>query len=561
MAKQEAIKANHFPKRFIEKIAILFFFLFSFEVFSQAPPAYLVIFNDKPNYQQYKPSDILSPRAIENRRRYNIPITKEDYPVDTSYIAAVLKQDTAIGLLTQSKWMNYIVISCDSSCLNAIRQLSFVKSASALHRVNYQNLISGKAFREIIPEKREKIPSLTTFSVDTAYYGLMYPQIKLHNGHFLHHIGYKGNGMLIALLDAGYGGLDFPIFENLHQENRLIGRYDFVREDHDIFFNSTHGMSVLSLMAGKIPYTAVGTAPEAQYVIMKTEANSYEEILEEYFLVAGLECADSLGTDVVNISLGYSEFDSKNTSHTFADSDGLHSVASIAVAMAIEKGMIVSNSAGNEGDKNWKYISIPADAYNVLSVAAINTEGQLASFSSRGSALFNRIKPNLASVGLDTYVQKSNGNIEKGNGTSFSSPVNAGLVACLRQAFPQKTSHEIIRAIFQSCNHVQNPDTLTGYGVPDYWLAFKLLDASAENKNDIVHIYPNPVQSMLQIKTFYPYRIVKLEIIDVWGQILYSLSYGGNDFVEMDFSFPASGIYMLRVHTTGGIAVKKVIKI
>jgi subtilisin family serine protease len=328
-----------------------------------------------------------------------------------------------------------------------------------------------------------------------------------------------------------------------------------------MFSNNTHGMSVLSLMAGKIPYTAVGTAPEAQYVVMKTEANSYEEILEEYFLVAGLECADSLGTDVVNISLGYTGFDSKNTNHTFSDLNGLHSVASITVSMAVEKGMIVSNSAGNEGNKNWKYISIPADAYNVLSVAAINTEGQLADFSSLGSTLCNKIKPNIASAGLDTYVQKANGNIEKGNGTSFSSPVNAGLVACLRQAFPQKTSHEIIKAIFQSCNHVQNPDTLTGYGIPDYWLAFRLLDASVINKKDIVHAYPNPVQSILKIKTFYPYQILKLEIIDAWGRILYGSSYEGNDFLEIDFSSLASGIYILRIHTTDRIAIKKVIKI
>ena len=545
----------------IGKIAIVYLLFFSFKVFSQVPPAYVVVFNDKPYYQQYKPSDFLSLRAIENRKRYNISITKEDYPVDTSYIATVLKQGVDIQLLTRSKWMNYIVISCDSSCLDTIRQLSFVKSASALHTVDYQSLISGKLFQEIIPENIGRIPSLTTFSVDTAYYGVMYPQIKLHNGHLLHYIGYKGDGVLITLLDAGYGGLDFPIFENLHQENRLLGHYDFVKENHDMFSNSTHGMSVLSLMAGKIPYTAVGTAPEAQYVIMKTEANSYEEILEEYFLVAGLECADSIGTDVVNISLGYTEFGSKNANHTFSDLDGFHSVASIAVAMAIEKGMIVSNSAGNEGNKSWKYISIPADAYNVLSVAAINTEGQLADFSSRGSTLFNRIKPNIASVGLDTYVQKANGNIDKGNGTSFSSPVNAGLVACLRQAFPQKTSHEIIKAIFQSCNHVQNSDTLTGYGVPDYWLAFKLLDASSVNKKDIVMLYPNPVQSMLKIKTFYPYQILNLEITDVWGRTIYSLSYEGNDFIEVDFSFLTSGIYVLRIHTSEGIAVKKIIKI
>jgi hypothetical protein len=519
----------------------------------------VVVFKDKPHYRQHTPADFLSPRALENRQRHNISVTEEDYPIDASYIASVLRQDTAIVLITRSKWLNYIVVSCQASCLDSIRRLPFVKSATELHTVDHQNFMEGKHFKEIVPDRIQDVGSQTAFSVDTAYYGVMFPQIKRHNGHLLHHAGYKGKGVLIAVLDAGYGGLYSPMFESLHRENRLLGNYDFVKESHDMFSVNQHGMSVMSLMAGKIPYTAVGTAPEAQYVIMKTEANNYEEILEEYFLVAGLECADSLGADVVNISLGYTSFRSVEANHSFSHLDGLHSVASIAVTLAVEKGIVVSNSAGNEGDKSWKYISIPADACNVLSVAAVRIEGEAAAFSSRGSASLGSIKPNIASIGWDTYVVKANGTIGKGNGTSLSSPINTGLAACLRQAFPQKTSHEIIKVVLESCNHVQNPDTLTGYGIPDYWLAYRLLDATNVHKKEVVQIYPNPLQSTVTLKAYYPSTISGLDIIDVWGRTLYSFSCNNLDHLEINVPSLSFGVYFFRIHTSEGIIIKKAV--
>ena len=531
--------------------------------FPQAPTAYAIVFTDKPHYEQYYSSSFLSPRAIANRKRLNIPITKEDYPIDTSYIATVLKQDTAIKLLTQSKWMNYIVISCNSSALTSIGLLPFVKEISSLHTINYKGLISDKNFQEIVPRQINVPTSSNELSVDTAYYGVMYQQIKFHNGHYLHHAGYKGEGMLIALLDAGYENVNsFPIFEPLRTENRLVGYYDFVQERNNMFSGNSHGMSVLSLMGGKIPYTAVGTAPNADYILMKTEANSYEEILEEYFLVAGLECADSLGVDVVNISLGYSEFDTKSTNHTFSDLDGLHSVASIAAGLAVKKGMLISNSAGNEGDKKWHYVTIPSDGYNVLSIAAVNTDRQLAGFSSRGSTLFDRTKPSLASVGFRTYAQKGNGTIGQGNGTSYSSPVNAGLMACLRQAFPDVSNFMILEAILQSCDRYHSPDTLTGYGVPDYWLAYRILEASQPDAEDIIiNVYPNPVHDILTIRAYYPYNITKINIANVFGQLVYSSSYKKSDSIEIDFSSFASGIYVLQIYTPMGLAIKKIIKL
>ncbi len=543
-------------------VLLLLLFPWGYETIAQSLTEYVIVFTDKPHYTDYTPSSFLSQRAIERRQRYNIPITKEDYPVDSTYINHIMQLDTSIELISKSKWMNYIVVSCDTSLSGEIQQLTFVKQISPLHLVNYDTLLGGRHFSEITPLYIPRISATNNDEmVDTTIYGDMYQQIKTHNGHLLHHAGYQGEGMLIALLDCGYEGIyTLPSFSNLLEENRLIGNYDFVREGYDMFSNNSHGMHVLSIMASYIPYTAIGTAPKATYVIMKTEANSYEQIVEEYFLVEGLERADSIGADVINISLGYTTFNDTTANHTFSDLDGLHSVASIAASLSINKGIVVSNSAGNEGDKPWKYISIPSDAYNVLCVAAVNSKGGVASFSSRGSASFDRVKPTIASVGWDTYIQRNDGSISPGNGTSFSSPVNAGLIACLRQAYPQKTSFEIIRAIMQSCNHVFLHDTVTGYGVPDYWTAYRILESADLFEEEILAVFPNPVQSTLTIKAYYPYRLFHVEIIDTMGKILSSASYNGNDQIYIDFSTLAGGVYILRIDTGEETITKKVIK-
>ncbi|MDR2409565.1 MAG: S8 family peptidase [Bacteroidales bacterium] len=548
---------------YLKKIGIVFFFLLLFqEAVTQTVAEYVIVFTDKPRMNNCLPSSFLSQRALERRQRYHIPIVEEDYPIDSLYIDAILRLDVNMQLISKSKWLNYIVVSCDTSLLDKIQQIPFVKQVSALHLIDYSALIQGKVFREVLPEAPNVHAENNDEMVDTAWYGSMFPQIKIHNGHLLHHAGYKGEGMLIAILDCGYAGVyTLPAFEHLHNENRLLGHYDFVKEGGDMFSNNSHGMHVLSTMASNIPYTAVGTAPKAQYVIIKTEAFSYEQIREEYFLVEGLECADSIGADVINISLGYSVFNDTTTNHTFMDLDELHSVASIAISLSTEKGMLVSASAGNEGERAWKYINIPGNGYNTLCVAAVNSDGQFGEFSSRGSLSFKRLKPNIASAGWNTVLQQSNGDISMGSGTSFSSPVNAGLVACLRQAYPQKNSHEIIQAIFQSCNHTFSPDTLTGYGIPDYWTAFRILEASSLSNDNILTVYPNPVQSILTVKAYYPKNIFRVEIIDITGRTLFVLPYKGNDCVHINTSNLSAGVYILRIHTDKKIITKRISKL
>jgi hypothetical protein len=539
-------------------IAILFLFMIQETTISQTVAEYVIVFTDKPHIHSCPSSSFLSQRALERRQRYRIPITDEDYPVDSLYMDSVMRLDAGMQLISKSKWMNYIVVSCDTSLLDDIQNLSFVKQTSLLHLVDYNALMQGKHFTEILPFE-PCIPAKNNDEmVDTAWYGLMFPQIKLHNGHLLHHAGYKGDGMLIAVLDCGYDGLyTLPAFSDLLENNRLLGYYDFVEEGYDMFSYNSHGMHVLSTMASNIASTAVGTAPEAQYVIMKTEALSYETIKEEYFLVEGLECADSTGADVINISLGYTAFNDTTTNHTFSDLNGLHSVASIAISLSVEKGTVVSIAAGNEGERDWKYIGIPGNGYNTLCVAAVNSNGDASAFSSRGSALFNRVKPNIASVGWNTFIQTNDGTVSNGNGTSFSSPVNAGLIACLRQAYPQKTSHEIIQAIFRSCNHVAFPDTVTGYGIPDYWTAYRILEASTHNDDETLIVYPNPVQSMLTIKAYYPNKIYHVEIIDVMGRRLCFLPCNGNDCIHLNLDTLSAGVYILKIHTQEEIITRK----
>ncbi|MDR1459800.1 MAG: S8 family peptidase [Bacteroidales bacterium] len=547
----------------VKRIGIgLFFSVLVWDAFSQASGEYVIVFTNKPHIDNCDPSSFLSQRALERRQRYRIPLKEEDFPIDDFYSDSIMRLDSSMRLVSKSKWMNYIVVSCDTTLLEDILRFSFVKQVSSLHTVHYAELLPEIHFTEIVP-----YPVVTALAknndqwIDTAHYGMMYSQIKLHNGHLLHHAGYRGEGMLIALLDGGFYGVNtLPAFDDMINDNRLVYHYDFVQEGIDMFSSVNHGMCVLSTMASSIDGIAVGTAPEASYVLLKTEAASYENIREEYFLVAGLECADSMGVDVANISLGYTAFDDKNTSHTFSSLDGMHSVASIAVSLAIEKGMVVSVAAGNSGGSTWKYFAVPSDAYNALSVAAVDVQGEVADFSSRGSSAFDRIKPNVASVGWKTFAQYNDGSIGEENGTSLAAPVNAGLVACLRQAFPLKTSQEIIRAILQSCSHVTFPDTLTGYGIPNYWTAYRMLEASNLVKKDLHIVYPNPVQTTLMVKAYYPNRLFRVEVMDVVGRPLLSVSCDGSDCAYVDVSSLSSGIYILKIHTDENIAIKKISK-
>ena len=292
----------------------------------------------------------------------------------------------------------------------------------------------------------------------------------------LHEAGYKGQGMTIAVIDCGfYNANDSRIFN----QERIIGVYDLLKQDSvnrpDIFSNSmdNHGACCLSTMLYQSE-EFTGTAPEANYILIRTEDLLYEYRGELDRLERGMRLADKLGADIITISLGYSSFDNAAENYTYEDMNGKVSVSKTATEMA-RKGRLVCVAAGNEGNKDWKYIDLPADADSILTVGACSETRDPASFTSYGPTADGRQKPEVAAWGQGTRIADLNGGgVTTGSGTSFATPEIAGMAACLWQALPDKTAMEIRDLIIKSAHQYSSPDDRLGYGIPDAgkaWLA------------------------------------------------------------------------------------------
>ncbi len=536
-------------KRFYKQLVGLFFLFICQTVFSQAPDAYIVTFTDKDNstYEVAFPEAFLSPKAIEKRTRLNIPITEEDLPINPSYIDA-LNAFSSIHIIAQSKWMNYVVITCSNQLLlNTLPYLPFVDQVEKIYHVDYSR------FSVQFSDRNFNFSNQIVSEPDTNgldYYGKAAGQMRVHNGNYLHQNGFRGDNMLIVMLDNGFNSLDtLNYFLGFRNSIHFLGTYDAASQNnYNIYRSGSHGTLVLSVMALNEPYTFVGTAPNADYFLVRTEMDGYEDLLEEYFWVEGAEFADSLGADVVNSSLGYSRFDSVYQNHTFYDLDGKHSVASIAASKLAQKGCIVCVAAGNEGEKPWHFISIPSDAPDVLCVAAMNTDSVIADFSSRGDPSFLYVKPDITSVGWQTAYCSIADTLSNGNGTSLATPVTAGLSACLWQAFPNKSSLEIMEAIRQSAHLYNQSDSLFGYGIPDFKKAYQMLLESSVNEmenNLDIKLFPNPAHDYMDIQ--FASEITSLyhvEITDVSGKVLMHKSFNIQN-VRLNISTFAKGIYFL----------------
>jgi hypothetical protein len=421
--------------------------------------------NDSP-YSVKEPQAYLSEKAIARRKKYRIPITENDFPPNPSYLKKISEKGGKV--MHTSRWLNAVTFTIPQDSLEPLEQLSFIKG---IKYVGIQIRGGARIGRTV------NMDSLRTKPVKKDYYGYGQQQIEMLQGDELHKKGYTGEGVTIAVLDGGFTGVDIsPFFEELRADGRLLPGYDFVDLDTTVFESSSHGTRVLSCMAAKIPKLMVGTAPDATYICLKTEDVSTENPLEECHWIAGIEYADSLGADVVTSSLGYTRFDDTLLNHRLEELNGMVALASRASAYASKKGMLVLNSAGNEGNSSWRHIGIPADVNETLTVGATTLKGDLATFSSVGPTADERIKPDIVAAGsgvslVDAYSYR----VSRGSGTSFSTPIVAGMTACLFQAFPKKTSEQLFEAIRKTASLADTPNNEMGYGIPDYNKAYEFL--------------------------------------------------------------------------------------
>ena len=514
---------------------------------------YWVQFTDKANspYSIDNPEEFLSARALERRARLGIAIDEYDIPVNPQYLQAVA--DCGAQLLNPSKWLNGVSVYTDSqSVVDAINALEFVDVVR-----NCPNFPEAQRDKEIWLANEMKESGKPVVNRD--YYGGAHTQVYQLRVNELHDMGYDGTGVVIAVLDGGFVGTDeHSTFDNMRAEGRLLGIKDFVYGSTSVYSQSTHGTSCLSTIGAYEPNNMVGTAPKASFYLFHTEDGAGENIVEEYNWVSGAELADSLGVDVCSTSLGYIDFDMPQWDHPFEHYDGHTAPMSRGAEVAASRGMICMNSAGNEGEGTCT-LGIPADAEHIITVGAVDGQGERAWFSSCGPTYDGRIKPDVMAMGEDTYVASGWGGYYNGSGTSFSCPVLAGAMACLRQARPSASVQEICDAVRAAGNNANTPNSYNGYGIPDFVAALNMIEAVDEvmSENEIVSIFPNPSKDKVHISVKEDANLTGIKVYDNIGREIFNTMSVSE--LETTLNNLSSGVYTVNVSSDKGNQVVKLV--
>lgn len=491
---------------------------------------YRVVLTDKKHneFSTRHPEQFLSQKSIERRRRQGLKIDQTDLPLTRQYVDGI--KGLGLKVCNMSKWNNTLVVQTeDTTLMDKVSALSYVKGVRRVATYAKPRAPRNLTRRDLIPQgltaeasaqettaaeqavsdslRRARLgayvalslggaptteagkDSLNTFldlymkilntemaaeeETDSAEetvatpYGKGQTQIALNHGESLHERGFRGKGMTIAVIDGGFFNTDvIPLLQSVN----LLGTRDFVEPDSggNVYGAEVHGTMVLSCMAANTPGVFVGTAPDAAYWLLRSEDSESEQPVEEDNWAAAIEYADSVGVDLVNTSLGYSDFDNKADNYAYWQLDGHHEICSNSASLLASKGIVLCCSAGNEADNQWKLISVPADADDVLTVGALTSKGKNTLFSSLGHASDGRVKPDVMAMGQDCAVAGRDGRLTTASGTSFASPIMCGMVACYWQAHPQLTALQVVEAVRQLGDRYAHPDNIYGYGTPDF---------------------------------------------------------------------------------------------
>ena len=496
-----------------------------------------IYFTDKPTATASlsNPISILTQAAIDRKANHSVAIDERDVPVHEPYIT-LIKASTGIIYKAKSKWFNAVHVRGSEADINSLMTTHDLVDEIVFADSNLN------ARMESVQNKFQVEANLTNFN-----YGTTQNQVEMLNVDELHIANYTGDGVVVAVIDAGFPNVNTMAgFERLRTAGNLKGGYDFVDRTTAVYTStaSQHGTQVLSTMAGFVQDQYVGTAPDATYYLFRTEDVASENPVEESYWVEAVERADSLGVQVINTSLGYKGFDNANYSYTTAQLNGNTTYSSKGANIAFEKGLILINSAGNSGASG---IVTPADAAGVLTIAAVDGNGIYASFSSQGSVIQLTHKPDVAARGSGSYVINSSNQISQSNGTSFSSPILAGGVASLVQALPDATNAEIMAYIRESASQYSSPDFFLGYGIPDFQSALTLGLSHQTAKQLEFEVFPNPVHSEFFIKLPYTTDSIFISIHNVLGVLVYENQVESMQPISMEtFS---KGLYLLTIHT------------
>ncbi|MCB4809405.1 S8 family serine peptidase [Tamlana sp. 62-3] len=528
------------------KFLVLILFVCPSFLFSQNEDAWVYL-TDKEDVEASiaNPISILTQKAIDRKQNFNIPIDVRDVPVNEYYISQ-LKSQSGITVLAKSKWFNAVHVRGSETDINALSALSFVE------RVDFANNSLNTTKAKLVKNTNKFQEELVTFN-----YGNATNQTEMINVNNLHLNDYTGVGITIAVLDAGFPNVNtIDGFERLRNAGNIKGVYDFVNRDLDVYNTSqhNHGTLVLSTMAGYIENEFVGTAPDASYYLFITEDVSSETPVEESYWVEAAERADSLGVDIINTSLGYKAFDNANYTYSDAEMNGSTAFISRGANTAFEKGLLLVTSAGNEGEDG---ITAPGDSPNTLTVGAVDASGNSAWFSSVGSNFQPTQKPDVVAQGQSSALITENNVIATANGTSFSSPILAGGIACLWQALPNFSNAEIMQLVRESASQYASPDNYLGYGIPNLFAAFNA-GLLVESQNNLqIELYPNPSSGKVFFKV--PNGDLQITVFSVLGKFVgeYTVS---AEAPEIDLSTLQSGLYLVKVSQNETVKTFKFLK-
>ncbi|HEX7358083.1 MAG TPA: S8/S53 family peptidase, partial [Ignavibacteriaceae bacterium] len=440
-----------------------------------------VYFTDKgDNLDHYfaNPLTVVSKKSLERRAKVlseNNLIDFTDLPVNQNYVNQIIQN--GFELKQKSRWFNGISGFASANEIYQIAANLFVKKIDVVGTFakNYDDV-------EFKPAQNQNDNPVQTQGINTLNYGSSFTQLNQISVPQVHDLGYNGTGITICVLDAGFDNLPHEAFSSMN----IIAAYDFVNHDPNVgnqgdMGEGSHGTATLSIIGGFKEGQLIGPAYGSNFILAKTENTDSETPVEEDNWVAGVEWADSIGVDVTSTSLGYLDYDFPYTSYTWQDMDGNTAIITIAADLAAGKGIVVVNSAGNNGTSTHNTLGAPADGDSVFTIGAVTSSGTRSSFSSVGPTFDGRIKPDLMAMGSNVFHASSFGNTySSGSGTSFSCPLAAGVCALILQKNPSLTPMEVLDALRSTATRSNNPDNQYGWGIINALNAINLIPLPVE---------------------------------------------------------------------------------
>lgn len=509
----------------------------------------------------------LTERARQRRlRRGTMRSSTTDAPLSPAYLNAL--GTLGITPLHQSRWLNAVSARLTARQAEATRALPFVRALRPVARLTaVPEPAPSAALSAIDPPAARKNTSID--------YGQSLAQLELINAVQPLERGINGEGVLIGFLDTRYDlvtgqHFDHRALRHIPNSGRLLEVRDFTTADqaaNGANQTSRHGMSVASVAVGFEEGQMVGPAYGAQVLAATTEFGPFERNVEEDNFVRGLEWLESQGVDVVNTSLGYSEFDAGQHSYTPADLDGDTGITTVAFDLAASLGVVVVGSAGNEGNAPWRFITTPADGDSVIAVGSVDNLGTRNAFSGVGPTADGRIKPDVAAQGSTVFLASSNGAYNSnGAGTSFSSPMVAAVAAQILQVNPNLNPIEVRDILRETASQAANPDNLLGWGIIDADAAILRAESLVTATEDEAPLptafeirapYPNPFtdETVFEVRAPAQAGFARMSIYNLLGQRVDvpfegALNPGVNTIVFRAASLPA-GLYLYRLEGDG----------